>query len=269
MVEAARNVACTGAEPRAVTDGLNFGNPTYPHVYWQFSEAVKGIADAAETMHTPVISGNVSFYNESDLGEVPPTPLIGMLGVLDDASKRVGIAPKEAGQLIILSTIPATDLEFMGVGASSYLAVIHGLETGYPEQPDVEAEKWLCMALNKGISEGTILSAHDLSDGGLAVAAAEIVLAGAPVQIASVPHHSVRNDANLFGEVPGRVLVTAQSVTAIQELAAEYGLQAYPVGHIGHGEGLAIHIGDQTIRWTKDELENAFEGAIPNVMAGA
>ena len=82
VAEAARNVACTGAEPKAVTDGLNFGSPQDPHVYWQFNHAVKGIADAAEALGTPVISGNVSFYNESDLGEVPPTPIIGMLGIL-------------------------------------------------------------------------------------------------------------------------------------------------------------------------------------------
>jgi len=269
VVEAARNVACTGAEPKAVTDGLNFGNPTYPHVYWQFSEAVKGIADAAEIMNTPVISGNVSFYNESELGEVPPTPLIGMLGVLEDANKRVGVAPSEPGQLIILSTIPAADPEFMGLGASSFLAVVHGMETGFPEKPEVESEKWLCFALNKGISEGTILSAHDLSDGGLAVAAAEIVMAGMPLQIASVPHHSMRDDANLFGEIPGRVLITAHSVTAVQELASEYGLQAYPVGHIGHGEGLTIHVGDETLHWTVEELKEAFEGAIPGAMSGA
>ncbi len=267
VVEAARNVACTGAEPRAVTDGLNFGNPTYPHVYWQFSEAVKGIADAAEIMGTPVISGNVSFYNESDLGEVPPTPLIGMLGLLDDAEKRVGISAKDPGILVMMSVI-GPDPEQMGLGASAFLAEIHGIEDGYPEAPEVEAEKWLCMALNKGISEGIITAAHDLSDGGLAVAAAEMVIAGTPIQIASVPHISSREDSMLFGEFPGRVLVTVHSVTAIQDLASQYGLRAYPVGHSGTGEGLSIHVGTQTLVWTVDELKEAFEGAIPRAMAG-
>jgi len=268
VAEAARNVACTGAVPVAVTDGLNFGNPTYPHVYWQFSEAVKGIADAAEVMNTPVISGNVSFYNESDLGEVLPTPLIGMLGILDDASKRVGIAPAEAMELVLLST-SETAPEQQGLGASAFLAEIHGIEDGYPEAPNIESERRLCAALADGVKTGAILAAHDLSDGGLAVAAAEIVLAGAPVQIISLPRIATRNDAILFGEVPGRVLVSTHSVQAVSDLADRFNLQAYPVGHVGFGEGLTIRLHDHVLTWTYLELEEAFEDAIPTVMNGA
>jgi phosphoribosylformylglycinamidine synthase subunit PurL len=268
VVEAARNVACTGAHPSAVTDGLNFGNPTYPHVYWQFSEAVRGIADAAEAMGTPVISGNVSFYNESDLGEVPPTPLIGMLGVMDDAECRVGIAPNEVLELVMLYT-PETNAEQQGLGASAFLAEIHGLENGYPEAPNLDGEKRLCDALAKGIQTGLIKAAHDLSDGGLAVAAAEIVVAGAAVQIVSVPRIAPRGDANLFGEVPGRVLVAASSVSAVSELADRFKIQAYPMGRVGFGEGMTIRINDQVLVWTEQELQEAFEGAIPEAMKGA
>lgn len=267
VVESARNVACTGATPVAVTDGLNFGNPTYPHVYWQFSEAVKGIADAAEAMSTPVISGNVSFYNQSDLGEVPPTPLIGMLGILEDATRRVGIAPAEALELVLLSTLD-TIADQHGLGGSSFLAEIHGKEDGWPEAPNLDGEKKLCAALAEGVASGDILAAHDLSDGGLAVAASEIVLAGAAVQIISVPKISPRHDASLFGELPGRVLVSTKSVTAINALADRLGLQAYPVGHVGFGEGLNIHVGDGVLSWTPQELQDAYEGAIPRAMAG-
>jgi len=267
VAEAARNVACTGAAPAAVTDGLNFGNPTYPHVYWQFSEAVKGIADAAETMGTPVISGNVSFYNESDLGEVLPTPLIGMLGILEDASCRVGIAPSEQLELVLLSTIDTT-AEQQGLGASAFLAEIHGVEDGYPEAPNMVGEKSLCEALVRGVQSGVILAAHDLSDGGLAVAAAEIVIAGAAVQIISIPRVGPRLDANLFGEVPGRVLVATHSVSAVSELADRFKLQAYPVGHVGFGEGLSIRLPDRVLAWSHEELNEAFEGAIPAVMSG-
>lgn len=265
VVEAARNVACTGAEPKAVTDGLNFGNPTYPHVYWQFSEAVKGIADAAEVMETPVISGNVSFYNESDLGEVLPTPLIGMVGVIKRADKRVGMVPPEPCHLVLLSTLD-TGGEHDGIGASAYLAEIHGREDGYPEAPNVEAEKKLCQALVKGIDNGTILAAHDLSDGGLGVAAAEIVVAGVGVQIISVPPIYHRHDAMLFGENPGRVMVAVRSVSAIQELVDAFDIQAYPLGHIGYGEDLTVHIGDHIVTWSKQELTEAYEGSIPAAM---
>lgn len=268
VTEAARNVACTGASPVAVTDGLNFGNPTYPHVYWQFSEAVKGIADSAEIMNTPVISGNVSFYNESDLGEVPPTPLIGMLGILSDAESRVGIAPSEPMELILLSTSD-TSVEQQGLGASAFLAEIHGKEDGYPEAPNVKSELDLCNALARGVRTGVIKAAHDLSDGGLAVAAAEIVLEGAGVQIVSTPKIGSRDEANLFGEVPGRVLIATQSVAGVSELADRFRLAAQPVGRVGYGNGLSIRVGELTLSWTTEELRDAFEGSIPNVMAGA
>ena len=268
VAEAARNVACTGATPAAVTDGLNFGNPTYPHVYWQFSEAVKGIADAAEVMQTPVISGNVSFYNQSDLGEVPPTPLIGMLGILDDARQRVGIAPESGMELVLLSTVK-NEVEQQGLGASALLAEVYGQEDGYPEAPEMLDEYRLCQALAEGVKEGIVLAAHDLSDGGLAVAAAEIAVAGAGVQIVSVPRPKHRDEARLFGEIPGRVLVSTKSVLKLEQLADKYSLNLMPVGHVGSGEGLQIALGDVKLSWTKRELEDAFEGSISRVMAGA
>ena len=266
VVEAARNVACTGAMPSAVTDGLNFGNPTYPHVYWQFSEAVKGIADAAEVMNTPVISGNVSFYNESDLGEVPPTPLIGMLGVIQDANLRVGVAPQGEAELILLETQGANP-EQEGLGASAFVAEIHGVEDGYPESPNVESELNLCKGLVSGIAKGVFLSAHDLSDGGLGVAVAEIVLAGSSVQVSTLPEIGSSIASSLFGEVPGRVLVCSNDFLAVQALADEFQLTATKIGQVGSGDGLTIKIEGRWVYWNEAELSEAFEYPIPAVMA--
>ena len=149
VCEAARNVACTGAAPKALTDGLNFGNPQHGRVYWQFDRAVKGIADAAEALGTPVISGNVSFYNESDLGEVPPTPLIGAVGVLEDASNKLTLAPKEPATLVLLSVVEG-EPEHDGVGASAWLAAVHDREDGYPVMPNLAGERALYALLAEG-----------------------------------------------------------------------------------------------------------------------
>lgn len=267
MVEAARNVACTGAMPRAVTDGLNFGSPQVPHVYWQFSEAVRGIADAAETMETPVVSGNVSFYNESELGEVPPTPLIGMLGVLEDAECRVGIAPPGEAELWLLSTPSATP-EHGGLGASAFLWEIHGREDGYPAAPDVVAERRLCEALVRGVSEGVIVSAHDCSEGGIAVALAEVALASKlGVEAAIQEEGLLRLDARLYGEMPGRVIVGTHDAVRLQQVVTEPGLGVRRLGRIGGESGLRLAAGPGTCMvWTLKELAEAYEGSIPRII---
>ncbi len=266
VVEAARNVACTGAVPTAVTDGLNFGSPQVPHVYWQFSEAVRGIADAAEAMGTPVISGNVSFYNQSDLGEVPPTPLIGMLGLLDDARRCVGSAPRREADLWLLAT-PAARAEQQGLGASAYLAEIHGREDGYPEAPDSEAERRLCAALAEGVAEGVLFSAHDSSDGGLAVALAEIALGSVYGVDAELPDAVGRLEARLFGEIPGRVAVTATDENALRELARRHGLSLHRLGRVEGERGLRLRLSHgELLDWSINELDARYEGAISNVM---
>lgn len=260
VVEAARNVACTGATPRAVTDGLNFGNPTLPHVYWQFREAVKGIADAADVMGTPVISGNVSFYNESELGEVLPTPLIGMVGILDHAADCLASAPSRPCQLVLLQ-VPAVAEEQGGLGASAYLSVVHGVEDGYPIAPNVQGELRLCELLAEAAKEKAILSAHDSSEGGLLVALAEVALAGGvDVELpACAP-------SDLFAEVPGRVIVGCESVEAIVRLANRHEIGAHALGTFGDSPGLRVS-GDLRESWTAEELVQAYEGAIPHLMA--
>ncbi len=268
VCEAARNVACTGARPKAVTDGLNFGNPQTSRVYWQFHEAVRGIAEAAEALETPVISGNVSFYNESDLGEVPPTPLIGMLGVLEDAEKRVGIAPSadavgEGALAIGLLAIPV-EAEHAGLGASAYLAEVHGLETGYPVAPNLSGEKALCERLAQLVEAGAIFSAHDLSEGGLAVAAAEMALEGSWAvslrlhQGSGLFSYTNRADAALFGELPGRVLITASDLEKVRDSIKSSGIELDEIGTLEPGEGLSVQIGEETFRWSAEALRTAY-----------
>ncbi len=178
LIEAARNVACTGARPMAATDCLNFGNPNDPKVYFQFRESVRGLADASEALEIPVISGNVSFYNETDAGEVLPTPTVGVVGVIEDVEKRIGMGfPKGMGYIyMVYGYSPAPRQQ--GLGASEYARVVHGEEGGAPESPDLTTEKALIQFLSRATDEQLISCAHDVSDGGFAVALAEMSIAG-------------------------------------------------------------------------------------------
>jgi phosphoribosylformylglycinamidine synthase len=274
VAEAARNVACTGARPVAATDGLNFGSPRLPHVYWQFERAVKGIAEACEALGTPVVSGNVSFYNESDLGEVLPTPLIGMLGVLQDASRRVGLAmPPDAEVGLLWYPV---GVEQQGLGASAYLAEVHQTEDGRPVPPDLALERELCHSLADLVENGLLLAAHDVSEGGTAVALAEMCLAGgvgASVELGQEPYaFAVRPDAALFAEVPGFVLVAYRVGDADRVRGTlRQGLCLTELGASGGaGSGLQVSWNGATqVAVPLDRARDAFEGAIPGLMAGS
>ena len=253
VCEAARNVACTGATPMALTDGLNFGNPQQGRVYWQFDRAVKGIADAAEGLGTPVISGNVSFYNESDLGEVPPTPLIGAVGLLDDASRRLEIAPQAASTLLRIS-IPEVMEEQQGLGASAWLVAVHGQEEGYPVTPYLAGERRLHRLLSEGAKSAVLSSAHDVSEGGGIVALAEIALKA-----------RMRVEAEIdspFAEIPGQVFVASQDPEAVQALAQKHGLIAAIVGRTVAGSGLSVN----GTLWSYETLVEAYEDTLPKIM---
>lgn len=197
VAEAARNVAVTGARPVAITNCLNFGNPYKPEVYWQFQEAIAGIGEACRALATPVTGGNVSFYNESPTAAVYPTPVIGMLGVLEDVSCATTAHFKEAGDEIAL-----LGANFEEIGGSEYLKVIHGLVAGDCPSLDLEREKALHQACLELIRQRLLHSAHDVSDGGLAVALAECCMMneekflGAQVALPGF----VRPDFALFGE---------------------------------------------------------------------
>lgn len=272
VAEAARNVACTGAMPVAITDGLNFGNPQLPHVYWQFSEAVKGIADAANALGTPVISGNVSFYNESELGEVLPSPLIGMMGVIEDASKRITMAlPRSSGKLAVLG-YPLRTPRHDALGASAYLAEVHELEDGLPVAPDLKQELALCKILVQLADQGCIHAAHDVSEGGLALALVEMALVYEVGFEISLPRNhtlfqfSRRMDALWFGETPGRVVLAydESKAQAIESLALAYGLNFAPVGEFDQAKSMATFEAGagQSFEISLQTLEESFEAGL-------
>ena len=225
VAEAARNLACVGATPLAITNNLNFGNPTREDVYYQLSESVDGLAEACTVLGTPVTGGNVSLYNqyrtESGVRAIHPTPTVGMVGVLPDVTKRATLALKRAGDVLLLVGENTNEL-----GGSEYLARVHDLEIGEPPRLELNRAK----ALNEGvlslIQSGLCDTAHDVSDGGLAVALAEMVLAGdsgAAVTLAD----DLRPDALLFGEAASRILlaVPAKDVDAV---TAHLGVMNFP-----------------------------------------
>ena len=265
VAEAARNLSCVGATPLAVTDCLNFASPEKPESFWQFRRAVEGLADACEALGTPVISGNVSFYNETPERAIYPTPTVGMVGLLPDADKRVTLGFKNQGDYIYLIGGGEPTL-----GGSEYLAVIHGQEVGRPPALDMEAEKKLQAFLREAISQGLLQSSHDVSDGGLAVALAECCIAGeygAGVTLTNV------NAQALFGESSALVIVSAaeQNMQRLRELASLSGVDAFWCGRV---EGNSLQISEALqdeyqikMRLSVRDLRDAYEGAISAAMA--
>ncbi|MCS6896882.1 MAG: phosphoribosylformylglycinamidine synthase subunit PurL, partial [Nitrospira sp.] len=244
VAEAARNLVCSGAEPIGVTDCLNFGNPERPDIMWQFAMVVEGLADACEFLKIPVVSGNVSFYNETNGLSIYPTPMVGMVGVIDHAERTMTQWFKEEGDDIILLGITKEDL-----GGSEYLKVMHSREQGSPPLLNMEAEKALHQCLLALVRGGLVRSAHDCSDGGLAVALAESCLTrpgrplGAAVQL---PKGRLRKDAVLFGESQSRVVLSAKPVhrRAILDLAEAHAVPATVIGAVG-GDRLVVSLIDE------------------------
>jgi len=220
VAESARNVVCSGAKPLAITNCLNFGNPKDPEIYWQFREAVLGMGEMCRALDTPVTGGNVSFYNENTEGAVYPTPVIGMVGMLDDISQQTNISYKNKGDFIVcLGSLNVT------LGGSEYLKTVHGKIEGPLHNFDIKSEldvQNLCLS---SIKKGIIKSAHDISDGGLAVNIAESILhsdqnIGAEINLS----RKMRNDELLFGECQSVIIVTISEdnlydlITKAQEL---------------------------------------------------
>ena len=273
VVEAARNLACVGARPVAVTDNLNFANPEKPTGFWQFRRSVEGIAAATEAFGTPVISGNVSFYNETpDNGPIFPTPTIGMLGILDDVNRRCQSAFRSDGEgdSIVLLTAYADPTG--GLGGSEYLSLIHGVEAGVPPRVDLEGEKRLHKVLLDSIGEGLFSACHDVSDGGLAVCLAEMAIGsrqGALILFNKNDFDGVRPSVLLFGEAQGRVVVTVQSekqLTKLRERAEASGIRADWIGTVG-GENLRLALGPDALTDVPvSTLAATYRNAIPRRM---
>ncbi len=249
VAEAARNLSCVGAEPAGVTDCLCFGNPDKPDRYWQFIECVKGIAEACRELEVPVVSGNVSFYNESELSVIHPSPLIGMVGVLDNVSYHATMAFKDEGDLIVLLGVCRPEL-----GGSEYLRWRFGLEVGEPPLLDWRLEKAVQATCREGIRQGVIKSAHDCSEGGLAVCLAESCIAGnigANIEVPVEAMHGIigeRYTFLLFGESASRIVVTVQpnDLPRLITLAQAYDCPLFVLGTVG-GQRLRLSFGGQEL----------------------
>jgi len=239
VAESARNVVCTGATPVAVTDCLNFGDPEKPEVYYQLEQAIRGIAEACSEFDTPVVSGNVSLFNESGGRPVFPTPVIGMLGLIDDVHTAMNCA----------FSLPGADVWLLGAGVeqpatalagSEYVEMAHDLVAGLPVV-DLTAESRLQRLVLAAHSEGLLLSAHDCSDGGLAVALVESALAGECGFHGDVSIDG-RLDAALFGEAQGRIVVSArpEAVARLDALARENQVPLTRLGAIAEGDGFSF-----------------------------
>ena len=235
VAEAARNVACTGARPLALTNCLNFGNPERPEIMWEFAEAIRGISEAAVALETPVVSGNVSFYNETSGRAIYPTPTIGVVGLLEDWGRHAVSHFPQPGLSIVLLGESREEL-----GGSEWLAQRRGLEAGLPPSVDLQHEKRLHGLLAAGVAHQLILSAHDVSDGGLAVALAECAFTG-PQRVGATVRlpGTIRPDALLFGESTGRVIAASADAKALIELAQQFGVPAECVGETG-GDRLSV-----------------------------
>lgn len=268
VAECARNISCTGAKPLAVTDCLNFANPERPEIFWQFERAVDGIATACEVLETPVISGNVSFYNETPDGAVFPTPTIGMVGLLEDVSLHCTARFRQAGDVVALLIPEGWHDPLQGLGGSEYLAVVHNIEAGAPPALDIEAEKRLQACVREAIARRVLHSAHDCSDGGLAVTVAECCIMGnlgADIGLST----DERTDAALFGETASRIVVSlpVENLLRLQEIAKAHGISAVELGAVISERTLRIGVnGNTRIDLPLDALSDAYEGAIPRLL---
>lgn len=236
VVEAARNTACSGAKPMAITNCLNFGNPEKNDVYYQLQECIRGMSYACKKLKIPVISGNVSLYNETRGVAIYPTPVVGMVGLIDDVRYRCSSDFKESGDTVYLLGDPGDDA---GLGSSEYLQLMHNMVKG-SQQIDIYRERNLQMCIIAAIRKGLLHSAHDCSDGGLAVALAESCIQG-KMGFAGKLNLGGRLDAALFGEAQSRVIVSVKhgAESRLETLAAKYDVPVTRLGRTG-GEYLNI-----------------------------
>ncbi|MGQ0764871.1 MAG: phosphoribosylformylglycinamidine synthase subunit PurL [Gemmatimonadota bacterium] len=266
VAECARNIACTGARPLAITNCLNFGNPQRPEVFYQFREAVTGMGEACVVLGTPVTGGNVSFYNESPTGAVFPTPTIGMVGLIDDVDHVTRSAFTTPGDAIVLLGENTGE-----IGASEYLSWIHGMTAGSPPAVDLQGERALVEALVASAQAGLLRSAHDCSEGGLAVALAECAMMnegssfGVDVDLSAWNH--IEERALLFGEAQGRAVVSTADPAAVLALAGEHGVPARQIGAVSHSGGdFTLAVGMARFSLPVARLASAWHGAIPRIM---
>ena len=237
VAESARNLACSGALPLAITDCLNFGSPEEPGVMWQFKRAIEGISEAAVRLNTPVVSGNVSFYNQTGRSAIYPTPTIGMVGLITDVEKHITQWFKDDGDVIVLLGETREEL-----GGSEYMKQAHGIVAGKPPRLDLEAESNLVRALLEASDRGILKSAHDLSEGGIALSLAESCFtpentAGITVELSG----TIRGDALLFSESQARAVVSLdnQNTGILRTITESNNVPMTVIGTVG-GSGFLI-----------------------------
>jgi phosphoribosylformylglycinamidine synthase len=263
VAEAARNVSCVGGEPLAVTDCLNFGNPERPEIMWQFEQACLGIADACTALETPVVSGNVSLYNETEGRAVFPTPMIGMVGLMDDCAKKAGSSFTAAGEKVGLIGGAGSG----HLGGSEYLKAVHGKVGGMPPPLDLAREKAVQRAVRECVRAGAVQAAHDCSDGGLAVALAEMCFGKELGCRVSFKAGKLRLDALLFGEDASRVIVSYARAQAdrVKALCAAAGAPFEEIGQVG-GASLII---EGLLEARVADLREAWNRPIPQLVGEA
>ncbi|ABC83978.1 phosphoribosylformylglycinamidine synthase subunit PurL [Anaeromyxobacter dehalogenans] len=268
VAECARNIACVGGEPIAITDCLNFGNPEKPEIMWQFAECVRGIGDACRAFGTPVVSGNVSLYNETEGQGILPTPTVGMVGLVEPVERTCHSTFRAAGDVVAL--VGSLQGE---VGGSEYLSAEHGKEAGRPPALDLAREKAVQETVRRAVRAGLLSSAHDCSEGGLAVALAESCMMHEVPADGSTPAwigcavripFPVRKDFVLFGEDASRILVSLPKENAARfvELAQECGAPVIRLGAVG-GDRLEIQ---GALSVPVEELARAWRDGIPAVL---
>ncbi|HEY4217661.1 MAG TPA: phosphoribosylformylglycinamidine synthase subunit PurL [Gemmatimonadaceae bacterium] len=269
VCEAARNVACTGGRPMAITNNLNFGNPKRPEVYFQLREAVRGMGAACRALGTPVTGGNVSLYNENPTGAVYPTPVIGMVGLIDSVAHITRSHFQEEHDIIVLLGEPTASL-----GASEYLSRVHNKVGGAPPAVDLDAERALIDTLLEAVQGGVVRSAHDCADGGLAVALAECCIMDREAQrgaTVDLTHwRELPDRALLYGEAQGRVVISTDMPDTVLAIAKMHGVPARVIGRVGAvGAPLQITMAGAELVAPLVRLDEAYHEAIPRLMAAA
>ena len=267
VAEACRNLACVGARPIGVTNCLNFGNPEKPEVMGQFEQAVEGIAEACRTFGLPVTGGNVSFYNDTEGLSIHPTPVLGIVGLIEDVDRAVRPGFRARGEAVVLVGDTLDEL-----GGSEYLRAVHGLEAGAPPALDLEKEKRHQEFLLEAIGAGLVRSAHDLAEGGLAVALAECAFhsdgrIGCAVDLgaAAAAGGAARDEVLLFAESQSRILVTCRKadLERLLDLAGRRGVPARAIGLTGRSALAFVRAGREVLRLSVDAAYRAWKDSLP------
>ena len=277
VAEAARNLSCVGAEPLAITDNLNFPSPETPKGYWQLAMACRGIAEACRALNTPVTGGNVSLYNETrrddgTLQPIHPTPVVGMVGLVEDIERVVGLGWRQPGDAVLLLGVAPDEQgdDRLGLAGSSYQMLVSGVLAGRPPRVDFELERGVQQLLRQAIAAGLLASAHDSSDGGLAVALAESSIAsalGVELTLNGRPEGLART---LFAEGGARVAISVKAECRQQwdQLAVESTVPITELGVVSDGSTFRIHCGDKDVQLSLADLKRAHQEGLPRRIGG-